>query len=98
MVILLAILAALATTVGGVVALKNQDKLYRLLGLTAGVVMGVVVFGLLPEIVELSEATSRDITTAMVALMGGFLFFQAEDGMRYRSPSRGLGDVYKRQA
>ena len=24
-------------------------------------------------------------------------FFQAEDGIRYRSPSRGLGDVYKRQ-
>ena len=27
-----------------------------------------------------------------------FFFFQAEDGIRYRSPSRGLGDVYKRQA
>ena len=26
-----------------------------------------------------------------------FLFFQAEDGIRDRSPSRGLGDVYKRQ-
>src|SRR5680860_805304 len=26
-----------------------------------------------------------------------FFFFQAEDGIRYRSPSRGLGDVYKRQ-
>ena len=25
------------------------------------------------------------------------LFFQAEDGIRDRSPSRGLGDVYKRQ-
>ena len=24
-------------------------------------------------------------------------FFQAEDGIRYRSPSRGLGDMYKRQ-
>ena len=24
-------------------------------------------------------------------------FFQAEDGRRGRSPSRGLGDVYKRQ-
>ena len=24
-------------------------------------------------------------------------FFQAEDGIRHRSPSRGLGDVYKRQ-
>ena len=25
-------------------------------------------------------------------------FFQAEDGIRDRSPSRGLGDVYKRQS
>eukprot|EP01016_Furgasonia_blochmanni_P026320 TRINITY_DN27_c0_g1_i4.p1 TRINITY_DN27_c0_g1~~TRINITY_DN27_c0_g1_i4.p1 ORF type:complete len:416 (-),score=171.63 TRINITY_DN27_c0_g1_i4:278-1525(-) len=29
--------------------------------------------------------------------MGMFFFFQAEDGIRDRSPSRGLGDVYKRQ-
>ena len=27
----------------------------------------------------------------------GRRFFQAEDGIRDRSPSRGLGDVYKRQ-
>src|SRR5680860_1662502 len=27
-----------------------------------------------------------------------FFFFQAEDGIRDRSPSRGLGDVYKRQS
>ena len=27
----------------------------------------------------------------------GDYFFQAEDGIRDRSPSRGLGDVYKRQ-
>ena len=27
----------------------------------------------------------------------GHFFFQAEDGIRDRSPSRGLGDVYKRQ-
>src|SRR5665647_3860715 len=26
-----------------------------------------------------------------------FFFFQAEDGIRDRSPARGLGDVYKRQ-
>ena len=26
-----------------------------------------------------------------------YIFFQAEDGIRDRSPSRGLGDVYKRQ-
>ena len=28
---------------------------------------------------------------------GVLFFFQAEDGIRDRSPSRGLGDVYKRQ-
>ena len=28
----------------------------------------------------------------------GCFFFQAEDGIRDRSPSRGLGDVYKRQS
>ena len=27
-----------------------------------------------------------------------FFFFQAEDGIRYAQESRGLGDVYKRQA
>ena len=30
--------------------------------------------------------------------VGGGVFFQAEDGIRDRSPSRGLGDVYKRQS
>src|SRR5664279_3444280 len=29
--------------------------------------------------------------------LGGRRFIQAEDGIRDRSPSRGLGDVYKRQ-
>ena len=29
---------------------------------------------------------------------GGFFFFQAEDGIRDLVRSRGLGDVYKRQA
>ena len=33
----------------------------------------------------------------MFSLFFFFFFFQAEDGIRDRSPSRGLGDVYKRQ-
>ena len=32
-----------------------------------------------------------------MGLSTSFFFFQAEDGIRDRSPSRGLGDVYKRQ-
>ena len=34
---------------------------------------------------------------AMGVGFGYYAYFQAEDGIRDRSPSRGLGDVYKRQ-
>ena len=35
--------------------------------------------------------------TKIMNNLPGIFFFQAEDGIRDRSPSRGLGDVYKRQ-
>ena len=34
----------------------------------------------------------------VVSFYGCWFFFQAEDGIRYLVRSRGLGDVYKRQA
>lgn len=72
--ILLACGTFFSTMAGGLTGLKNHDKLHRLLGLTAGVVMGVVAFDLLPEIFgSLGRGvTARD---AMVALMVGFLLF-----------------------
>lgn len=72
--LLLAATAFLATLTGGYLALKNQHRLQKLLGLTAGIVLGVVVFGLLPEIFELSEG-AYDVHVAMIALMAGFLLF-----------------------
>ena len=45
------------------------------------------------------DSTAKYLGTVMPvtqAIWGRF-FFQAEDGIRDRSPSRGLGDVYKRQ-
>ena len=41
------------------------------------------------------QKTSYEISDCLVGLE--IFFFQAEDGIRDRSPSRGLGDVYKRQ-
>ena len=38
------------------------------------------------------------ITTACNVVFWFFFFFQAEDGIRDLVRSRGLGDVYKRQA
>jgi ZIP family zinc transporter len=46
--VILAVGTFFSTIVGGLVGLKSHDRLHRLLGLTAGVVIGVVAFDLLP--------------------------------------------------
>lgn len=73
--ILLSIATVFSTALGGLVALKNKDRLHRILGFTAGVLLGVVAFDLLPEIIELLEATKIDPIVPMVALVIGFLAF-----------------------
>jgi zinc transporter ZupT len=72
--ILLAAGTFFSTLLGGLVGLKNRDRLHRLLGLTAGVVIGVVAFDLLPEIFRSvgHGVTDRE---AMIALVCGFLLF-----------------------
>ncbi len=54
--------------------MKNRDRLHRLLGLTAGIVIGVVAFDLLPEIFS-SLNNITDARGAMLALVVGFLLF-----------------------
>lgn len=72
--VLLAFGTFISTILGGITALKNRDRLHRLLGLTAGVVIGVVAFDLLPEIFDHVDGgvTARG---AMIALVCGFLAF-----------------------
>jgi ZIP family zinc transporter len=65
------------TLLGGLFALRNQDKLHRILGFTAGVLLGVVAFDLLPEIFELIRKTNTDPMAPMIALVVGFLVFHA---------------------
>ncbi len=72
--IVLSVGAFFSTLVGGLTGLRNSDRLHRLLGFTAGVVMGVVAFDLLPEIFK-SLGHGVSARDAMVALMGGFLLF-----------------------
>jgi zinc transporter ZupT len=73
--ILLSIATFFSTLLGGLTALKNQDKLHRFLGYTAGVLLGVVAFDLLPEIFNTLNRQHRSPTQAMVALVCGFLVF-----------------------
>lgn len=72
--ILLAAGTFISTLLGGLTGFKNRDRLHRLLGLTAGVVIGVVAFDLLPEIFKSigHGVTDRE---AMIALVCGFLIF-----------------------
>jgi zinc transporter ZupT len=76
-VIVLGLVTVVSTGLGGLFALRHQDRLHLILGLTAGVIVGVVAFDVLPEIVELSESTGIDFRYAMVTLAAGFLGFHA---------------------
>ena len=71
----LALLTFVSTGVGGLFALRHRDRLHLILGFTAGVIVGVVAFDVLPEIAELAERTHTDFKVPMIALAAGFLFF-----------------------
>lgn len=73
--VLLAISTFVSTMLGGVTAIKNKDRLYRILGYTAGVLLGVVAFDILPEIFELVHTHNFDPTIPMITLVGAFLLF-----------------------
>ena len=62
-----------STFLGGLFALKNKDRLHLIMSLTAGVLMGVVFFDLMPEIFRLSKENNFDITLPLVTLVGAFL-------------------------
>jgi zinc transporter ZupT len=75
LVIILSLTTFVSTALGGLFALKNKDRLHRILGFTAGVLLGVVAFELLPEIINLIQSTKTDSIVPMVALVTGFLAF-----------------------
>ncbi len=62
-----------STLLGGLVALRNRDRLHLVLGFTAGVLLGVVAFDLLPEIFELSGGTGSGVPTVMLTFAAGFI-------------------------
>lgn len=71
----LSIAAAIAALGGGYIALKNRQNLNLALGFSAGVILGLVAFDLLPEIFNAGRRTGLDITWPMVSLVCGFLLF-----------------------
>jgi ZIP family zinc transporter len=61
-----------ATMLGGLVALRLKDRLHLILGFSAGAVVGVAFFDLLPEAMHLAPGAP---STTMLYVAGGFLFY-----------------------
>ena len=78
MVILIVLATVIATVCGGLFAMRFKDKLHLILGFSAGAVIGVAFFNLLPESLELGKQIySLSFITSIVAL--GFLVFMMLD-------------------
>ncbi len=73
LVIILAASTAFATAVGGAIALRSRDRLHLVLGLSAGLLLGLVVFDLLPEVFAMSNSELLGAPAVSVAIVGGFL-------------------------
>jgi len=70
-----AIITFFSTFLGGLFALKFKNKIHFIMAFTAGVLMGVVSFDVLPEIIEQLKTSSLGSIEVMAALVSGFLLF-----------------------
>ncbi len=76
--ILISLCAFIATFLGGLFALRFKDKLHLILGFSAGAVIGVAFFDLLPESLEMGSGFySISALTSIVAL--GFIGYMILD-------------------
>lgn len=71
--IIASIFAFLSTLFGGLISIKYKHKLNIILGFTAGVIIGLVAFDIIPEIFELINQTDMNIQYAMISFVVGLL-------------------------
>jgi zinc transporter ZupT len=69
----LSFLTFISTSLGGIFALRFRDKLHYIMSFTAGVLIGVCFFDILPEVFSITQQHGFPITPALIALVSGFL-------------------------
>ena len=77
LVFVIALAAFTATMVGGLFALRFRDRLHLILGFSAGAVIGVAFFDLLPEALSLASAYTPSFVLSVTAL--GFVLYLVLD-------------------
>lgn len=78
MILLIALCTVICTFLGGLFAIKFKDKLHLVLGFSAGAVIGVAFFDLIPESIELAtQKYDVGLVTMLFAL--GFILYMLID-------------------
>jgi len=71
--IVFAICAFFSTLLGGLFGMRYHDKLHYIISFTAGVLVAVVFFDIMPEIFKITSKSSLSFISPMIALAAGFL-------------------------
>jgi len=79
--IVFAAITVLATTLGGYIALRSSDRFHLILGLSAGLLLGLVGFDLLPEVFEMNKSVWLGVPAVSVAILLGFLSLHIIEGL-----------------
>jgi ZIP family zinc transporter len=73
MALIIAFATIISTFLGGLFAIRFKDKLHLILGFSAGAVLGVALFDLIPESLSLAQTFDTSLVTLLVAV--GFIFY-----------------------
>lgn len=77
--IILTMCTFFSTLAGGIIGIKHQKYISRILGFTAGIILGVFCFDLLPEIFRIVKENNLNIAPVTIALAFGFLLFHISE-------------------
>lgn len=97
-IILITLATIVSTTLGGLFAIRLRDHLHLILGFSAGAVLGVALFDLLPESIELAD--NIQLTTLLIAtgfcvymILDRFLSFHNHNDSHCENPAHegGIG-------
>lgn len=64
-----------STLLGGVFSIKFKEKIHLIMSFTAGVLIGVFTFDILPEIINQVKVNNFETTGIMISFAAGFIFF-----------------------
>lgn len=85
MIFLIALATFCSTLLGGLFALRFKDKLHLILGFSAGAVIGVAFFDLLPEAINLGKG-SYDTALITTVVAFGFIVYMVLDRLIFFHP------------